>query len=95
MKRSVVVVKKTRPNTGLYDLEEIIQAAGLLSTLNPSRFTVLKDNISQVNFGFKVWNNLASTVGHALWFSPANIFQWLFFHTPTCVPLRIRLLYLP
>lgn len=47
-----------------------------------SQIKVVGENISRVNFGFGVGHNFASTVGHALWFSPVKIFQKLFFHTP-------------
>ncbi|MFQ5453605.1 MAG: DUF362 domain-containing protein [Candidatus Zixiibacteriota bacterium] len=40
------------------------------------------DDISKVNFHFPVGDNVASTVGDALWFSPLKIFQGLFFKTP-------------
>ncbi len=40
------------------------------------------EDISKVNFGFTVGDNLASMVGDALWFSPLKIFQRLFFRTP-------------
>ncbi len=40
------------------------------------------EDISGVNFGFTVGDNLASRVGDILWFSPLRIFQRLFFRTP-------------
>ncbi len=43
---------------------------------------VVGEDISHVNFGFSVGDNLASRVGDALWFSPLKIFQRLFFRTP-------------
>ncbi len=43
---------------------------------------VLGEDVSKVNFGFSVGDNLASTVGDLLWFSPLRIFQRLFFRTP-------------
>ena len=43
---------------------------------------VLGDDISAVNFGFTVGDNMASRVGDLLWFSPLRIFQRLFFRTP-------------
>jgi len=43
---------------------------------------VLGEDISDVNFGFTVGDNLASRVGDLLWFSPLRIFQRLFFRTP-------------
>ncbi|NIN00562.1 MAG: DUF362 domain-containing protein [candidate division Zixibacteria bacterium] len=43
---------------------------------------VLGEDVSQVNFGFTVGDNMASRVGDLLWFSPLRIFQRLFFRTP-------------
>ncbi|MCK4225004.1 MAG: DUF362 domain-containing protein [candidate division Zixibacteria bacterium] len=43
---------------------------------------ILGEDISQVNFGFTVGDNMASRVGDLLWFSPLRIFQRLFFRTP-------------
>ena len=43
---------------------------------------VLGEDVSKVNFGFSVGDNLASRVGDLLWFSPLRIFQRLFFRTP-------------
>ncbi len=43
---------------------------------------VLGEDISGVNFGFTVGDNMASRVGDILWFSPLRIFQKLFFRTP-------------
>ena len=43
---------------------------------------VLGEDVSQVNFGFSVGDNLASRVGDLLWFSPLRVFQRLFFRTP-------------
>lgn len=43
---------------------------------------VVGEDISTVNFGFFVGDNLASVVGDVLWFSPLKIFQRLFFRTP-------------
>ena len=43
---------------------------------------VLGEDISGVNFGFSVGDNMASRVGDLLWFSPLRIFQRLFFRTP-------------
>ncbi|MCK4404465.1 MAG: DUF362 domain-containing protein [candidate division Zixibacteria bacterium] len=43
---------------------------------------VLGEDISGVNFGFTVGDNMASRVGDLLWFSPLRIFQRLFFRTP-------------
>lgn len=43
---------------------------------------VVGEDISRVNFGFFVGDNLASAVGDVLWFGPLKIFQKLFFRTP-------------
>lgn len=43
---------------------------------------VVGEDISGVDFGFTVGDNLASYVGDALWFGPLKIFQRLFFRTP-------------
>jgi uncharacterized protein (DUF362 family) len=40
------------------------------------------EDISGVDFGFDVGDNLASHVGDMFWFSPLKIFQKLLFHTP-------------
>ena len=40
------------------------------------------EDISEINFNFKVGDNLASSVGDLLWFSPLKILQKLMFHTP-------------
>ncbi len=40
------------------------------------------EDISKVNFGFTVGDNLASKAGDIFWFSPLKIFQKLLFHTP-------------
>ena len=40
------------------------------------------EDISEINFGFKVGDNLASHVGDMFWFSPLRVFQKLLFHTP-------------
>lgn len=49
---------------------------------DPREIEVVGEDIASVNFRFSVGNNLASRVGHLLWFSPLKIFQKLFFHTP-------------
>ncbi|MFQ5963073.1 MAG: DUF362 domain-containing protein [Candidatus Scalinduaceae bacterium] len=49
---------------------------------NLSQIEVSGEDISMVNFGFQVGDNLASLVGDAFWFSPAKMFQRLLFHTP-------------
>jgi uncharacterized protein (DUF362 family) len=43
---------------------------------------VLGEDISKVDFGFAVGDNMASRVGDLLWFSPLRVFQRLFFRTP-------------
>jgi len=43
---------------------------------------VVGEDISGLNFGFKVGDNVASKVGDVFWFSPLKIFQRLLFHTP-------------
>ncbi len=43
---------------------------------------VVGEDISGINFGFFVGDNLASVVGDALWFSPLKVFQKIFFQTP-------------
>jgi uncharacterized protein (DUF362 family) len=43
---------------------------------------IVGDDISKINLYFSVGDNFASRVGHLLWFSPLNVFQKLFFHTP-------------
>jgi uncharacterized protein (DUF362 family) len=43
---------------------------------------IIGEDISEVNFGFSVGDNLASIVGDSLWFSPLKVFQSLFFRTP-------------
>ena len=43
---------------------------------------IIGEDISKVNFGFSVGDNLASIVGDSLWFGPLKVFQSLFFRTP-------------
>jgi uncharacterized protein (DUF362 family) len=43
---------------------------------------VIGEDISQINYGFKVGDNLASSVGDLLWFGPLKWLQSLLFHTP-------------
>jgi len=43
---------------------------------------VIGEDISAMNFGFTVGDNLASRFGDLLWFSPLNKIQKLLFHTP-------------
>jgi len=40
------------------------------------------EDISEINFNFKVGDNLASTFGDLFWFSPLKVLQKLLFHTP-------------
>jgi len=43
---------------------------------------VVGEDISKINFGFTVGDNVASKVGDLFWFSPLKIFQRLLFRTP-------------
>lgn len=43
---------------------------------------VVGEDIAELNFHYRVGDNMASTVGDLLWFSPLRVFQRLFFHTP-------------
>jgi hypothetical protein len=43
---------------------------------------IVGEDISRVNFGFRVGNNAASRVGNVCWFGPLRHIQKLFFHTP-------------
>lgn len=43
---------------------------------------IVGEKMDDVNFNFRVGDNLASRWGGALWFSPLKILQKLFFHTP-------------
>jgi uncharacterized protein (DUF362 family) len=43
---------------------------------------VIGEDVSKVNFGFSVGDNLASLIGDSLWFSRLKVFQSLFFRTP-------------
>jgi uncharacterized protein (DUF362 family) len=43
---------------------------------------VVGEDVSEVNFGFTVGDNVASRAGDLFWFSPLKIFQKLLFHTP-------------
>ena len=49
---------------------------------DPAEIEVVGEDISGMNFGFTVGDNMASTVGDIFWFSPLKIFQKLLFHTP-------------
>lgn len=46
MSNSVVAALQTRPETVLQDIERLCELAGLRQALDPSRSTILKDNIS-------------------------------------------------
>jgi uncharacterized protein (DUF362 family) len=48
----------------------------------PEQIEVRGEDISSLNFGFKVGDNLASLVGDLFWFGPLKRFQKFFFHTP-------------
>jgi uncharacterized protein (DUF362 family) len=43
---------------------------------------IVGEDISELNFGFHVGDNLASRAGDLLWFGPIKKIQKLFFHTP-------------
>ncbi len=43
---------------------------------------IVGEDVSNVNFGFYVGDNMASRVGDFIWFGPLKPFQKLFFHTP-------------
>ncbi len=43
---------------------------------------IVGEDISQINFGFSVGDNLASRAGDLFWFSPLRFLQKLFFRTP-------------
>ncbi len=49
---------------------------------NVENLEIIGEDISQVNFGFSVGNNLASWFGNLFWFGPLERSQKLFFHTP-------------
>ncbi len=53
-----------------------------LGTARIEEIEVLGEDISEMNFHFSVGDNLASSVGDFLWFSPVKRIQKLFFHTP-------------
>ena len=48
----------------------------------PEEIEIRGEDISSLNFGFRVGDNLASLVGDLLWFGPLKRIQKLFFHTP-------------
>jgi uncharacterized protein (DUF362 family) len=43
---------------------------------------IIGEDISELNFGFEVGDNLASRVGDVFWFSPLRFLQRILFHTP-------------
>ncbi|UCE66519.1 MAG: DUF362 domain-containing protein [Candidatus Zixiibacteriota bacterium] len=43
---------------------------------------IIGEDISDINFGFSVGDNMASKIGDMFWFSPLKVFQRLLFHTP-------------
>jgi uncharacterized protein (DUF362 family) len=47
-----------------------------------SQIEVIGEDISNMNFGFTVGDNMASRAGDIFWFSHLKIFQKLIFHTP-------------
>ena len=53
-----------------------------LGTGDPREIEIVGEDISGLDLGFEVGDNLASRVGDIFWFSPLKIFQKLLFHTP-------------
>lgn len=53
-----------------------------LGTGRPEEIEVVGENVSGMNFGFEVGDNLASHVGDLLWFSPFRAIQRVFFRSP-------------
>jgi uncharacterized protein (DUF362 family) len=53
-----------------------------LGTGRPEEIEIVGEDVSQVNFRFKVGDNMASRVGDLCWFGPLKRIQKLFFHTP-------------
>jgi len=49
---------------------------------DPREIEVVGEEVSKVNWGFTVGDNLASKFGDLFWFSPLKVFQRLLFHTP-------------
>ena len=47
-----------------------------------NQIEVVGEDISNMNFGFTVGDNMASRAGDIFWFSPLKIFQKLLFHSP-------------
>jgi len=48
----------------------------------PEEIEVVGEDVSSLDFGFKVGDNMASRVGDLLWFGPLRGMQKLFFRTP-------------
>ena len=48
----------------------------------PEEIEVVGEDVSGLDFGFKVGDNMASRVGDLLWFGPLRGMQKLFFRTP-------------
>jgi len=48
----------------------------------PEEIHVIGEDVSRLNFGFHVGDNMASRVGDILWFSPMRKIQKIFFRTP-------------
>lgn len=53
-----------------------------LGTGDVREIEIVGDDVSGENWRFEPGDNAASRVGHALWFSPLERLQRLFFHTP-------------
>ena len=53
-----------------------------LGTARFAEIEIAGEEVSHVNFGFRVGDNFASRFGDALWFSSLKSLQRLFFHTP-------------
>ena len=53
-----------------------------LGCADPREIEVVGEDISNVNFGFTVGDNMASLAGDFIWFGPLKSMQKLFFHTP-------------
>ena len=49
---------------------------------DPREITLVGDDVSRENWGFRVGDNLASLAGDMLWFGPLKALQRLFFRTP-------------
>jgi hypothetical protein len=49
---------------------------------DPREIDVVGEDVSDVDFGFTVGDNMASRIGDLFWFSPLRIFQRLLFRTP-------------